>query len=156
MNLSQGTRGVTNWNYADPIATVLFSIIVMFTTFSTVRQCVRILMHTVPSNINAVAFEDKLKSIDNVVCVHDIHIWAIGSNNPLCTAHLVIRDAKSSMQVLTDCISAAKAIRLEHSTFQLEVDGDFDHRLETFGNVHSSNDGNCSTVQPVHHCNHHH
>ena len=152
------TRGVSNWNYADPIATVLFSIIVMFTTFSTVRQCVRILMHTVPSNINAVAFEQRLKGIENVVCVHDIHIWAIGSNNPLCTAHLVIRDARCSMQVLTDCISTAKAMRLDHSTFQLEVEGDFDHRLETFGNVHSSNDGNCCIVQPAHshNCSHHH
>jgi solute carrier family 30 (zinc transporter), member 2 len=85
--------GVSNWNYADPLATVMFSVIVMYTTMSTVRQCVRILMHTVPEDISAHAFEEKIKAIDNVLCVHDIHIWAIGSNNPLCTAHVVIKEA---------------------------------------------------------------
>ena len=136
-------KGVSKWNYADPFCTVFFSIVVMYTTYSTVRQCVRILMQRVPENIDPAAFAEKLKAVNNVSCVHDIHVWAIGSSNPLCTAHIVIKSEADSTQVLTDCIKVAQSMQLHHSTFQLEVEGVFDHHLETFGNVHASSERNC-------------
>ena len=135
--------GINKWNYADPFCTVLFGLIVLYTTFGTVRQCVRILMQKVPENINPAAFAERLKSVQNVSCVHDIHVWAIGSSNPLCTAHVVITNKDASMQVLADCIKVAQSMDLNHSTFQLEVEGDFDHHLESFGNVHASSDRMC-------------
>lgn len=39
------------WHLADPICTYLFSILVMFTTFQIVKDCIRVLMEGSPSDI---------------------------------------------------------------------------------------------------------
>ena len=40
------------YTLADPICTFIFSILVMFTTFTIVRDCLRILMEATPRNVN--------------------------------------------------------------------------------------------------------
>ena len=143
LDLGHTANGVSHWNYADPLCTVVFSGLVMYTTYATVRECVGVLMQRVPEDVDAEKFEDKLKEIEGVSCVHDIHIWSVGSSNGLCTAHVVVKEEGMSSRVLEKCRKIAANMDLHHSTFQIEVEGVFDHFGESFGNLHGRKEECC-------------
>jgi Co/Zn/Cd efflux system component len=100
-------------------------------------------MQRVPEDVDADKFEDRLKQIEGVSCVHDIHIWSIGSNNGLCTAHVVVKDELMGSRVLEECRKVAEKMDLHHSTFQIEVEGVFDHLGEKFGALHGRKEECC-------------
>ena len=47
----------TPYQYADPICTYLFSILVMGTTFGVARECMKVLMEGTPSDVDTQDFE---------------------------------------------------------------------------------------------------
>ena len=130
-------NGVSAWNYADPICTLLFSILVMTTTATTVQASVNNLMSAAPRNVDVEQFEVKLRTLPNVTCVHDVHVWVMGSSNMICTAHVVVDSLASCTPVLEKCINVSKESGIFHTTFQIEVEGLFDHSTESFGGIHA-------------------
>lgn len=136
--------GISYWYYADPLCTILFSILVMFTTFRTVSQSVSVLMHRVPEHVDLEDFDAKLREIPGVKCIHDVHVWMVGSRNVIATAHVVVRELEAVGDVLLDAKRIASDMGIGHSTFQLEVEGMYNHAEETFGALHSRDDQCCS------------
>lgn len=63
------------WTIVDPICTVLFSILVMFTTYRLVLDSLGILMEGTPTHIDPEDIEAGLLKIDEVDYVHDLHVW---------------------------------------------------------------------------------
>lgn len=64
-----------SWTIVDPICTVLFSILVMFTTYRLVLDSLGILMEGTPTHIDPEEIESSLLEIPGVVLVHDLHVW---------------------------------------------------------------------------------
>jgi zinc transporter 2 len=136
-------NGISKWYYADPACTIMFSILVMFTTFKTVSQSVRVLMQRVPESVNITNFDQKLREIDGVLCCHDVHIWSVGSSNVIATAHVVVSECEDCSDILIKCKAIALQMGIGHSTFQLEVDGKYNHADETFGDLHARDEQCC-------------
>ncbi|KAF4659476.1 hypothetical protein FOZ61_004699 [Perkinsus olseni] len=114
-------NGVSKWNYADPACTILFSILVMFTTFKTVKQSVHILMQRVPDSVDVDLLQTKLRHVEHVQCVHDVHVWSVGSSGNICTAHIVVSGCSNCSQVLNEATKVANDMGISHTTFQLEA-----------------------------------
>ena len=72
----------------DPICTFLFSIIVLFTTFSVAKDCISVLMEGVPSQINILKLEEEIEQIEGVSQVHDIHVWSLSMGKMALSAHI--------------------------------------------------------------------
>ncbi len=136
-------EGISYWYYADPACTIMFSILVMFTTFRTISQSVSVLMHRVPESVNISNFDTRLRDINGVICCHDVHIWSVGSSNVIATAHVVVNECEDCSNVLNECKRIALEMGIGHSTFQIEVDGKYDHSEETFGDLHSRDEQCC-------------
>ncbi len=51
------------WQIIDPICTFLFSVIVLFTTFGIVRDCLKVLMEAVPLGISPTKMKDDLLKV---------------------------------------------------------------------------------------------
>merc|ERR1739844_271403 len=62
---------------ADPICTILFSIIVMCTTTHVLRDVVRILTEGRPKGYDYDQICNSLLAIKNVVKVHDLRLWSL-------------------------------------------------------------------------------
>ena len=148
-DLGYTESGLSYWYYADPACTVLFSILVMFTTFRTVSQSISVLMHRVPENLDIADFDTKLRDIPGVKCIHDVHVWSVGSSNIITTAHVVVGDCDACGRVLNECKRIASELGIGHSTFQLEVEGLYDHNEETFGELHSRDEQCCNSNSHV-------
>lgn len=63
-----------DWQLADPIMTFVFSILVIATTLSTVKESLRILMEGTPRGVEPSKIESGLRACTSVVAVHDLHI----------------------------------------------------------------------------------
>ena len=84
---SYTASGVSNWNYADPLCTFLFAILVLFTTKGTAQRILSSVMFKVPKSLSVPKIKRCLENIKDVLCVHDLHVWAVGEM-PVFTCHL--------------------------------------------------------------------
>eukprot|EP00427_Karlodinium_veneficum_P023853 CAMPEP_0169103468 /NCGR_PEP_ID=MMETSP1015-20121227/22732_1 /TAXON_ID=342587 /ORGANISM="Karlodinium micrum, Strain CCMP2283" /LENGTH=449 /DNA_ID=CAMNT_0009164669 /DNA_START=21 /DNA_END=1369 /DNA_ORIENTATION=- len=99
--------------------------------------------HQHAKNINQDQMVDRLLKIQGVHEIHDMHVWSMGSAEVLCTAHVMIKHGKDQTRILKECIELAKSLGIGHSTFQLEIFGEFDPGIETFGNL------KCNTIRSL-------
>ena len=84
-------------------------------------------LDAVPQHIDRERVHDFLASIDGVSGVHDLHIWALSTNETSLTAHLVMPD-----NTLWDSDSGYSEIgqaleeefQIHHVTLQIEKDFD--------------------------------
>jgi zinc transporter 2 len=67
------------WQIVDPLCTILFSILVVFTTYFIVKDCMVILLEGVPMEIKHDDVKMAIEQIKGVVAVKSLHIWALTS-----------------------------------------------------------------------------
>ncbi|NDJ84604.1 MAG: cation transporter [Chloroflexi bacterium] len=115
---------ITGWNYADPIASVLISLLILPRTWRLLNQSVNILLEGVPPDVNVPDIEATLSDIEGVSAVHDIHVWAISSELVSLSSHVVLQpglEVTRSQQILEEINRILKThVGIEHTTIQLE------------------------------------
>eukprot|EP00392_Amoebophrya_sp_AT5.2_P008357 g8378.t1 len=131
------TKQISNWNYMDPLCTFLFAMLVLLTTKSTAMGILDSVMMRTPKHLKAGRIKRALeKEIKIVSCVHDLHIWSVGQM-PCLTCHAVVEKAEDcgpALRDMTDLLS--EKFQIEHVTIQLEIEGEFDHTVESYGGIH--------------------
>lgn len=116
------------WTAADPIASILVSILVIISGWRVTRDTVHILMEGTPGHINIEEVKDTLLNIANVKEVHDLHIWSVTSDFQVLTCHLVVEKEDDTQVVLVQASNVLKEkFHVEHVTIQVEVEGKFSH-----------------------------
>ncbi|KAG6790730.1 hypothetical protein POTOM_006895 [Populus tomentosa] len=86
------------WKIIDLICTLVFSIIVLGTTIGMIRNILEVLMESTPREIDATRLEKGLCEMDEVVAIHELHIWAITVGKFLLACHVMIKpDADADM-----------------------------------------------------------
>jgi len=138
VELGYTDKGVSYWNYADPLCTVLFGFLVLMTTKSTIANVVNSLMVRSPEHINQADLIKQLNEIPNVNSVHDLHVWTMGSKDVLCTAHVMVEAAEYCTSALIKATKIAQQMGIGHTTFQIEIVGEFDPSLESYGSLHAN------------------
>ncbi|KAI8336604.1 cation efflux protein [Chlamydoabsidia padenii] len=112
------------YSFVDPLCTFLFSIIVLCTTFHLVRDSVVVLMEGVPFHMDIHQVETALLELENVVDVHDLHIWTLSPGKTALCVHLVTvltSDVSGDDHVLIQAQSLLfKLFDIHHSTIQIE------------------------------------
>ena len=81
---------------ADPICTIMFSVIVMCTTIRVLRDVVRILMEGHPKGYSYDEIYNVLLGIKNVVRVHDLRVWSLTNDHVVLTVHLAVNPEEIS------------------------------------------------------------
>ncbi|CAL9245454.1 unnamed protein product [Arabidopsis halleri] len=79
------------WKVIDLICTLVFSVIVLGTTIKMLRSILEVLMESTPREIDARHLEKGLMDIEEVVDVHELHIWAITVGKALFSCHVKVR-----------------------------------------------------------------
>lgn len=73
---------------ADPICTLLFTIIVIWTTSKVGRDSLWFLLEGSP--INSTELFNELHNIPSVRHVHSLHVWSLAPGRDAVTAHLAV------------------------------------------------------------------
>lgn len=95
----------TGWNRFDPIAGLLVAALMLRSSWSLLRDSGRIFLEGAPTGIDPDAVAAALLAEDDVVQVHDLHVWTVTSGFPALAAHVLVDPG-------VDCHAARR--RLEH------------------------------------------
>lgn len=112
----------TGWAIADPIIAVLIGLWVLPRTWTLLREAMQVLMQGVPAGLDMDELRAMMLSHPNVSAIHDLHAWALGSKEPILTAHVVVSDGGIDVEQVRRSLSAALEERfgIEHATLQVE------------------------------------
>jgi cobalt-zinc-cadmium efflux system protein len=113
----------TGWTTADPIASIVISLIIFASSYRLMRDSFRIMMEGVPSCLRLEDVSMAICSVPGVVQVHDLHVWGVCSAHIILSVHAVIDDLRiSQAQVIMDEIKRRlkELFGIEHTTIQLE------------------------------------
>ncbi|KAI7749489.1 hypothetical protein M8C21_001854 [Ambrosia artemisiifolia] len=109
------------WKVVDPICTLLFSVIVLYTTINMLRDILEVLMESTPREIDATRLENGICEIDDVVAIHELHIWAITVGKVLLACHVKIRRQGNADMVLDKVVEyIRREYNISHVTIQIE------------------------------------
>ena len=116
---------LTGWRYADPAVSVVIALLVLASSWSILRDAVRILLEATPRGIDAVTVGRAMAEVPGVVEVHDLHIWTITSGFPALAAHVLVApgdDCHARRRELERLLRDSFAI--EHTTLQVDHEPD--------------------------------
>lgn len=115
---------LTGWYYADPLASIVISAMIVPRTWRLLSSAIHVLMEGVPADTDLDQIEAALLALDSVEQVHDLHVWTLTSGVDSLSAHVVLRGAADPVagQRVLEQINAllAEDFELRHSTIQLE------------------------------------
>lgn len=115
----------TGFARADAIATLVVVALMLKAGTGLVRESGRIFMEAAPAGIDPDALGDHLVSADQVVEVHDLHIWQITSGQPALSAHILVApggDCHKVRRSLQELLRAGYGIT--HATLQVDHVGE--------------------------------
>lgn len=112
----------TGWLAADPIASLLVTLLVVRSAWRLVRESVDVLLEATPAHISLGRVREGLQSIGGVESVHDLHVWTVTSGMVAMSAHAVVREPAENQKVLEAAIAAMRRLGIAHVTLQVERD----------------------------------
>ena len=114
---------MTGWTLADPIIAVLIGLWVLPRTWTLLRAAGGVLMQSVPAGMDLDKVRDMMLAHPGIAKVHDLHVWALGSKQPVLTAHIILADETKPpdavRQSLIDALTAQ--FDIEHATLQVDA-----------------------------------
>ena len=116
----------TQWNWLDPLVSVLIGALILWNAWGILRQTIRILLESTPENIDMKNMVNDLLTVEGVRGVHDLHVWSINENLRVLSAHVMTEDipvsAGITIQRGVNEILFHK-YNIQHATLQLECEG---------------------------------
>lgn len=109
------------WYVADPLASLLIGLLILFSSWGLIKESVNILLEGTPSYLSIERIRSELEKIEGVSACHDLHIWLIGSGEPILTAHLDAVPNADRTKVLREATTLlADVYKVRHCTIQVE------------------------------------
>ena len=110
----------TGWLAADPIASLLTTVLILRGAWKLVRESVDILLESVPPHIDLNLVRKQMEAIPGIESVHDLHVWSVNPRMIAMSAHAVVRDVSHQQHVLGHVHDAMALFGIGHITVQLE------------------------------------
>jgi cobalt-zinc-cadmium efflux system protein len=114
---------LTGWLYIDPLLSLGIAVLIAFGAWRIVRETVNLLLEGTPGEIDLAAINGEIDSTELVTGMHDLHVWALSSDEMALSCHVVIEDcaladAEHVVRDLENRLCARFAIG--HTTIQVE------------------------------------
>jgi len=112
----------TGWQAADPIASILVTLLIVRSSWRLVRESVDVLLESTPSHISLGAVRERLHGVAGVSAVHDLHVWTVTSGMVAMSVHAVVPVEADQQRVLRDAVAAMRGFGIHHCTVQIECE----------------------------------
>jgi cobalt-zinc-cadmium efflux system protein len=126
----------TGWAWIDPAVSLVIVALIALSTWSLLRESLRMVLAAVPSNVDPHQVAQFLEQRPGVSDTHDLHIWAMSTTETALTAHLVMPDGYPGDQEIDDIVAHLKdKFAIHHCTLQIEQ-GTTAHGCSLHGHGH--------------------
>ena len=114
---------LTGWLYIDPLLSLGIGALIAFGAWRIIRDTVNLLMEGTPREIDLKAVTEQITRTPRVAGVHDLHVWALSSEQLALSCHVVVDDISlaDAEHVVRDLEHRlCDAFAIGHTTIQVE------------------------------------
>lgn len=115
----------TGYTWIDPSISLIIAVIIAVTTYSLLKESIRLVLDAVPEKIDFDEIKALLENDEHVTEAHHIHIWPISSTVVSLTAHIEVDCLDLDLATLSKLRKKIKhnlALHgISHSTLEMEV-----------------------------------
>jgi cobalt-zinc-cadmium efflux system protein len=115
---------LTGWLWLDPAISLCIAAIVLASGWGLARDSVNLALDGVPKGIELAGVRDYLGGLEGVTEVHDLHVWAMSTNETALTAHLVRPGGYDDSFLHGVCDELSHRFKIQHATLQIEAGSD--------------------------------
>ncbi|XP_074652798.1 proton-coupled zinc antiporter SLC30A2-like [Tubulanus polymorphus] len=106
---------------ADPICTFLFSILVLITTLTVLRDVITVIMEGVPKSISVKKVKTSLEKISGVKMAHSLHVWSLSIDQFAVAVHVAVVSGCDYDQILNQATGILQQkYKFQFCTVQVE------------------------------------
>lgn len=116
-----------DYKIADPICTFVFSILVLASTITILKDFSILFMEGVPKNLDYSSVKELILAVDGVVSVHSLHIWSLTMNQVILSVHVATAASRDSQVIRREIATILSSSFTVHTlTIQMESSADQD------------------------------
>ena len=115
---------LTGWLWIDPAISLCIAAVVLGSGWGLARDSVNLALDGVPRGIELAEVRDYLRQLEGVTELHDLHIWAMSTNETALTVHLVRPGGHDDAFLHGVCEQLARRFNIQHATLQVEWSSD--------------------------------
>lgn len=109
--------------WIDPALSLIVAGVIVWSTWSLLRESVLLAMNAVPRGIDPAAVRAYLTGLPGVDGLHDLHIWPMSTTETALTCHLVMPQGHPGDAFLARVgHELAHHYRIQHATVQIETE----------------------------------
>ena len=112
----------TGWLSADPVASLVTTVLIMTGAWRLVRESVDVLLEAAPAHIALDTVRTRLEALAGVESIHDLHVWTVTSGMVAMSAHAIVRESSDHQSVLEQAHDLLQTMGIQHVTIQLECE----------------------------------
>jgi len=112
---------LTGWTVADPIVSILLSLLILAGAWRLLKESTDILLEAVPAHLSLEEVRRRMLEVGGVRTVHDLHVWTVTSGVVAMSGHAVVPDLGEHPKALLGLRKALTGLGIGHATIQLEV-----------------------------------
>jgi cobalt-zinc-cadmium efflux system protein len=114
---------LTGWLYVDPLLSLAIAAFIAYSAWGIVHETVHVLLEGTPGEIDLEAVTKEISQTKLVMNVHDLHVWALSSEEMALSCHVVVGDCPlgEAEHVVRDLESRiCDRFAIGHTTIQVE------------------------------------
>ncbi len=113
----------TGWQRTDPLLSGLIGLLIVWTAWDVVKETLNILLEGLPRGLELAQVTSAMRGVPDVLDVHDVHIWSLGSSTHALSCHVLIEDLPlSESETILRSVNRvlSERFRIQHTTVQFE------------------------------------
>lgn len=110
----------TGWYALDPIIGLTIAAVIAVSSYSLLRDSMRLALDAVPENIDTGKIEDVIGSTPLVESYHHLHIWPLSTTQAALTVHVIVHSPGDIDKVIRSLRSRLESAGICHCTIEAE------------------------------------
>lgn len=146
----------TDWKYkyyVDPVISLIIVIILVYGAIPLLKKTSKVVIESVPQDIDLTQIRQDLLQIPNLVAVHELHVWELSKKCYIALIHIVVSSKEQNKLVLEAVHNLMISNGVYSTTVQIEFVDDFpnevDHNASCFYASSFGHDKRCFVTPPV-------
>lgn len=126
-----------HWNWADPVLSLLVSLLILGNAWRLLRKSAHILLEGVPEDLDVGEVEQALRQADGSIRdIHHLHVWQLASGSRMATLHAEVGEGDGASAVAAIHALLRQRFGILHVTVQVDAGACTDQARDCLGHGH--------------------
>ena len=112
----------TGWTWIDPVISLAIATVILASTWSLLTESLDLVLEAAPRDIHPAEVRRFLLGLEGVQDLHDLHVWALSTDETAMTVHLVCKAMTCGQDLVAKLPGLVKErFSISHTTVQIET-----------------------------------